>query len=123
MPFAAELFNSDTLWGRDQQGPQAPPPKPSIPFPFSVAIAGGAVHSRLGLNKAFKGFEEQRKILAALAANLQVLLDEVICFFDRPPRKGQLGETSQFPQALVAGQLLIPRAADGLQQGADLVVR
>jgi hypothetical protein len=89
---------------------------------FSVTIASGAVDSRLGLHEAFKGFEEQRKLLAALAANLQVLLDEVIRFFDWPPLEDQLGETAHFPQALVAGQLLIPRAADGLKQGADLVV-
>ena len=77
--------------------------------------------SRLGLHEAFKGFQQQRKLLAALATNLQVLLDEVIGFFDWPPLEGQLGEAAQFPQALVAGQLSIPRAADGLQKGADLV--
>jgi hypothetical protein len=86
-----------------------------------VSIASGPVHSRLGLHEAFKGFEEQRKVLAALVTNLQVLLDEVIGFFDWPPLKGQFGEAAQFPQALVAGQLSIPRAADGLQKRADLV--
>jgi hypothetical protein len=91
--------------------------------PCCATIPSGPVNSRAGLLEAFKGLEEQRKLLLALAANLQVLLDEVIRFFDRPPRESQLGETAQFPQALVARQLLIPRAADGLQQGADLVVR
>ncbi len=109
--------------GAGPAGPPGPAPKTLHPLSLLGGHCRRGVHSRLGLNEAFKGFEEQRKLLAALAANLQVLLDEVICFFDRPPRKGQLGETSQFPQALVAGQLLIPRAADGLQQGADLVVR
>ena len=108
--------------GGTSRAPRPRPPNPPSPSPFSVAIAGGAVHSRLGLLETFKGFEEQSKLLTALPANLQVLLDEVICFFDRPPLEGQLGETAQFPQALVAGQLLIPRAADGLKQGADLVV-
>jgi hypothetical protein len=84
-------------------------------------ITIGAVHSRLGLHEALKGFEEQRKVLAALVTNLQVLLDEVIGFFDWPSLEGQLGEAAEFPQALVASQLSIPRAADGLQKGADLV--
>jgi hypothetical protein len=73
-------------------------------------------------HEAFKRLEEQLKLLAALTANLQVLLGKVIRFFDRPPLEGQFGETAQFPQALVASQLLIPRVADGLQKGADLVV-
>jgi hypothetical protein len=41
-------------------------------------------------------------------------------FFERTPLEGQLGETAHFSQALVAGQLSIPRAAEGLQKGADL---
>jgi hypothetical protein len=76
--------------------------------------------SLLRLQEAFKGFEEQRKLLFALAANLQVLLDEVIRFFDRTPLEGQLGETAHYSETLVAGQLLIPRAVEGLQKGADL---
>ena len=76
----------------------------------------------MGVPKAFKGFEQQRKLLAALAANLQVMRDEVIGFFDRSALERQLGETAQFRQALVAGQLLIPRADDGEQQSVDLVV-
>jgi hypothetical protein len=85
-----------------------------------VTIANRVVDSLLRFQEAFKGFEEQRKLLAALTANLQVLLDEVIRFFDRTPLEGQLGETAHFSQALVAGQLLIPRAAEGLQKGTDL---
>jgi hypothetical protein len=87
----------------------------------SVTIASGAVSSLPRLDEALERFEEQRKLLTTLATNLQVLLDEVIGFFDWPPLEGQLGEATQFPQALVAGQLSIPRAADGLQKGADLV--
>jgi hypothetical protein len=105
----------------------------SVPLPFRRTrrichgvrvpdyITIGALDSRLGLYEAFKGFKEQREFLAALVTNLQVLLDEVIGFFDWPPLEGKLGEAAQFPQALVAGQLSIPRAADGLQKGADLV--
>ena len=85
-----------------------------------VTIANRVVDSLLRFQEAFKGFEEQRKLLAALTANLQVLLDEVIRFFDRTPLESQLGETAHFSQALVAGQLLIPRAAEGLQKGTDL---
>jgi hypothetical protein len=87
-----------------------------------MAMAGGAVDSQLGLDEVFKGFEEQRELLAALAANLQVLLDEVTRVFDRQPPEGQLGETAHFSQALIAVKLVIPRAADGLQEVADLVV-
>ena len=91
------------------------------PAPF-LTIARGAGKSLLRLHETFKGLEEQRKLLAALAANLQVLLDEVIRVFDRPPREGQLGETAHFPEALVAVQLVISREAHGLQKVADLVV-
>jgi hypothetical protein len=84
----------------------------SVCAPDDITI--GAVHSKLGLNETFEGSEEQRKFLAALATNLQVLLDEVIGFVDWPPLEGQLGEAAQFPQALVARQLVIPRAANVL---------
>jgi hypothetical protein len=86
-----------------------------------LTITIGAFDSRLGPQEPFKGYEEQCKLLAALVTNLQVLLDEVIGFFDRQPLEGQLSEAAQFPQALVAGQLSIPRAADSLQKGTDLV--
>ena len=45
-----------------------------------------------------------------------MVLDKVIRFFDRQPREGPLGENAHFPQAFVAGQLMISRAADGLQK-------
>jgi hypothetical protein len=85
-------------------------------------IVTSAVNSRLRLLERFEAFEEQRILLEALAANLQVVLDEVMRFLDRQPREGPLGENAHFPQALVAGQLLIPRVADGLQKRADLIV-
>jgi hypothetical protein len=80
-----------------------------------------AFDSRLGRQQPFKGYEEQRKVLAAFVAYLHVLLHEVIGFVDRPPLEGQLGEAAQFHQAFVAGQLSVPRAADSLQKGTDLV--
>ena len=101
MPFAAELSNSDTLWGRDQQGPQAPPPKPSIPFPFSVAIAGGAVHSRLGLNEAFDGSMTARAgRLAARQRREQPSCDEIGQFRHyerRTPVAGQAHSLEHVP--------------------------
>jgi hypothetical protein len=87
-----------------------------------VTIASGAGKSLLRLHEDLKGVEEQHELLAALVANQQVLLEEVERVFGRPPLEGQLGKSTHFSQALVAVQLVIPRPADGLQEGADLVV-
>jgi hypothetical protein len=45
--------------------------------------------------EAFERFEEQRKLLVALATDLQVVAEEVVRFFGWPPLQGPRSETAQ----------------------------